>query len=329
MLDYGELPRLLNEHGMPALANALPGILQRGFDTRRYGDLPRWQQALDALPDIAPSTFSLGTDVVRVGTAEDLAAQQFETLEPREQLKQALRGLHPWRKGPFNFFGVHVDTEWRSDLKWNRLAAEIEPLNGKRVLDVGCGNGYHCWRMAGAGADFVLGIDPTPLFLMQFWAMQKYLRDSRVWLLPARCEEMPAGMKAFESVFSMGVLYHRRSPIDHLLELREALVSGGQLVLETLVIEGGTGEALVPEGRYGKMGNVWFIPSVETLQGWLRKVNFSETRLVDVSTTNSHEQRSTEWMQFQSLSDFLDPNDASRTLEGYPAPRRAILLARA
>ncbi|MDD1959540.1 DUF1698 domain-containing protein, partial [Pseudomonas sp. 39004] len=28
------------------------------------------------------------------------------------------------------------------------------------------------------------------------------------------------------------------------------------------------------------------------------------------------------------LSDFLDPNDHSRTIEGLPAPRRATLVAR-
>ena len=56
----------------------------------------------------------------------------------------------------------------------------------------------------------------------------------------------------------MGVLYHRRSPIDHLLELKGCLQTGGELVLETLVIDGGLGEVLVPENRYAKMRNVWF-----------------------------------------------------------------------
>nr|WP_169730591.1 DUF1698 domain-containing protein [Carnimonas nigrificans] len=39
------------------------------------------------------------------------------------------------------------------------------------------------------------------------------------------------------------------------------------------------------------------------------------------------EQRSTEWMTFQSLKDFLDPEDQHKTIEGYPAPRRALLVA--
>jgi len=238
-------------------------------------------------------------------------------------------GLHPWRKGPFELFGVHIDTEWRSDWKWERLQQRIDPLPGRRVLDVGCGSGYHCWRMLGDGATQVIGIDPTPLFVVQFWALQKYLQRDNIWVLPLGIEQVPPRLQAFDSVFSMGVLYHRRSPMDHLQELKDCLRPGGQLVLETLVIEGGPGDTLLPEGRYARMGNVWFLPSCDTLLSWLRKLGFVEPELVDVTVTSAQEQRSTQWMTFHSLADFLDPQDSSKSIEGYPAPRRAIVTARA
>jgi tRNA (mo5U34)-methyltransferase len=237
-------------------------------------------------------------------------------------------GQHPWRKGPFELFGVHIDTEWRSDWKWDRLAGAIDSLEDRRVLDVGCGSGYHCWRMAGAGATEVIGIDPTPLFVVQFWALQKYLRQDHVWVLPLGIEHVPRKLRAFDTVFSMGVLYHRRSPLDHLQELQDCLRPGGQLVLETLVIEGGPGDTLVPEGRYARMGNVWFLPSCDTLVGWLRKLGFTDPAVIDVNVTSTQEQRATEWMTFHSLRDFLDPEDPARSVEGHPAPRRAILTAR-
>ena len=208
-----------------------------------------------------------------------------------------------------------------------QLKEKIQPLKGRRVLDVGCGSGYHCWRMAAAGVELVIGIDPTPLFVMQYWAIQKYLQNPSVWVVPMRMEALPPKLQTFDTVFSMGILYHRRSPFDHLQELRDALVSGGQLVLETLVIEGKEGEVLVPEGRYSKMGNVWFIPSVPTLCSWLAKMKFRDIDVIDISTTTVEEQRATEWMTFQSLTDFLDPNDATKTAEGYPAPRRAVVVA--
>ncbi len=323
MIDYQALIDRWQGGAMDAWAQLLPEQLAAGLSPQRYGDLPRWLQILADLPDIAPDHIRL--DRARVG-ADCNATPEPATIA---LLREGLQGLHPWRKGPFELFGIHIDTEWRSDWKWDRLAHAIDDLEGRRVLDVGCGSGYHCWRMAGAGAAEVIGIDPTPLFVVQYWALQKYLQRSDVWVLPAGIEQVPSRLQAFDTVFSMGVLYHRRSPMDHLLELRDCLRPGGQLVLETLVIEGGPGDTLVPEGRYARMGNVWFLPSIDTLLGWLRKLGFVDTRLVDVTVTSISEQRSTDWMRFQSLADFLDPQDNCKSIEGHPAPRRAIVTARA
>jgi len=303
------------------LKEKLPNLLEKNFNDEHHGDLSRWLGCLDQLPTLTPSIIKLDDDVIRIGSQQDCSPTTASTL------KQVLQGLHPWRKGPFNFFGVPIETEWRSDWKWNRLKNHIDSLEGKTVLDVGCGSGYHCWRMRGAGAHTVMGIEPGPLFVVQFYAAQHYIQDKKVQVLPLRMEDMPANLQAFNSVFSMGLLYHRRSPMDHLLELREALQPGGQLVLETLVINGKAGEILVPEARYGKMGNVWFIPSPLTLEIWLKKTGFVNVQCIDITATTAEEQRSTEWMRFQSLKDFLDPSDSSRTIEGHPAPVRCIFTA--
>ena len=194
-------------------------------------------------------------------------------------------------------------------------------------LDVGCGSGYHCWRMLGAGAAEVIGIDPTPLFVLQFAALQHYIRRDEAWVLPLGIEQVPADLAAFDTVFSMGVLYHRRNPLEHLTELRGALRDGGQLVLETLVVDGDVSTCLVPSGRYARMGNVWFIPSPPMLLRWMEKLGYRDVELVDVNQTSSEEQRSTEWMTFHSLANFLDPEDPDSTIEGYPAPKRAIVTA--
>jgi tRNA (mo5U34)-methyltransferase len=184
--------------------------------------------------------------------------------------------------------------------------------------------------MLGAGAKRVIGIDPSVKFVFQFAAIKKLTGQSPpIDVLPLGIEHLPKNLAAFDTVFSMGILYHRRSPMDHLRELRSLLRPGGQLVLETLVVDGPEGQVLVPEGRYAKMPNVWFLPSPPTLLSWLRKIGFVEPRLVDLNTTCIEEQRSTEWMTFDSLADFLDPNDSSMTIEGHPRPQRALLLAEA
>ena len=312
----------LREAGLNEWAEMLSAQVEGRMDEARYGDLPKWQAVLDALPKVSPSRFNLDTDAVQVGGADDLSA------EDQSALRASLMGLHPWRKGPFELFGIPIDTEWHSDWKWNRVSQHLSSLQGRTVLDVGSGNGYYALRMHGAGASRVIGIDPTPVFVMQYQVFRRYLPEIPVDILPLALEDLPAELQAFDTVFSMGVLYHRRSPLDHLYSLKGCLRPGGELVLETLVIEGDDQQLLMPEGRYAKMRNTWFIPSVSMLEIWLRRCGFREVRLVDVSQTSVEEQRSTEWMTFESLADFLDANDQNLTVEGYPAPVRATLVAR-
>lgn len=316
--------RLISSIGNSLLSNysdELMALNEQGWNKiLRHGDLPRWSRGFHALPSVTASSIDLNSDSVRVGTGSDCS-------ESSEEITEALKKMHPWRKGPFDIFGVHIDTEWHSDWKWNRIKNHIALLDGRTILDIGCGSGYHIWRMLGAGADLVIGIDPTPLFSLHFATLKRYQPDANAFILPVGIDDMPAGMACFDSIFSMGILYHRRSPLDHLIQLKKLLRPGGELIMETLVIEGDRESCLIPDGRYAKMRNVWFIPSVEMLEIWLKRAGFTNIRCVDVNMTTIEEQRSTEWMEFESLPDFLDPNDHSRTVEGHPAPRRATMIA--
>lgn len=320
MIDFQPIYDAMRGTRLAPWLASLPGELAAAMDPASHGDMAAWLEILSSLPAVERSRVVLDEPVVRAeGELDDATRARLET---------GLRGLHPWRKGPFDIHGVYIDTEWRSDWKWQRLEGHIAPLAGRTVLDVGCGSGYHCWRMAGAGAALTIGIDPGLRFVMQFHAIKRYLGDWPVHVLPLALEQVMPGLAAFDTVFSMGVLYHRRSPFEHLQALRDCLRPGGELLLETLVIEGGPGQVLVPPGRYAKMRNVWFIPTSAELLNWLGRAGFREARVIDVSATTPGEQRRTDWMRFESLADFLDPNDASRTIEGLPAPRRAMLLAR-
>ncbi|UPW16968.1 tRNA 5-methoxyuridine(34)/uridine 5-oxyacetic acid(34) synthase CmoB [Agarivorans sp. TSD2052] len=320
MIDFSDFYQIIAKNRLKHWLYTLPAQLGDWQKEHAHGDFPRWQRVLNKLPQQTTTHIEL-KDKVSIGQAEDMPAGE------RKKVESLLRHLHPWRKGPFDIYGIHIDTEWRSDWKWERLRQHISPLKHRYVLDVGCGSGYHMWRMLGDDAEFVVGIDPSTLFLMQFEAIRNFANnEQRVHLLPLGIQELPK-LRAFDTVFSMGVLYHRRSPMDHLIQLKDQLHTGGELVLETLVVDGDENQVLVPAGRYGKMPNVWFLPSTAALKLWLEKVGFVDVRVVDVDVTSTEEQRSTSWMTHESLDDYLDPGDKTLTVEGLPAPKRAVFIA--
>lgn len=319
-MDFGNFYQLIAKGPLAHWLETLPAQLAAWQREQLHGHFKNWDRSVEYLPALTPESLDLLHGVS--ADSSQLSDRQ------RDGIEKLLRNLMPWRKGPFSLYGVNIDTEWRSDWKWTRVLPHISPLAGRTILDVGCGSGYHLWRMVGAGASLAVGIDPMQLFLCQFEAVRKLLgSDQRAHLLPLGIEQLPE-LKAFDTVFSMGVLYHRRSPLDHLLQLKNQLVSGGELVLETLVIEGGERDVLVPGERYAQMRNVYFIPSTGALKGWLEKCGFEDVRIVDYSRTTTDEQRRTDWMVTGSLAEFLDPDDSSKTVEGYPAPLRAVLVAR-
>jgi len=317
---YQDLLNSLDSGPLEKWARIMPEQIAAHLNEKRYGDLPKWQAAMAAMPEVKAEYLNF-KDQVHIGLREELDQNT------QAQLDQQLRALIPWRKGPYQVFDSFINTEWRSDWKWDRVLPHLAPLKNKTILDVGCGNGYHCWRMFGEDASRVIGIDPSPRFVVQFYMLKQLIGKAPVDLLPIGIEELPENLQAFDTTFSMGVLYHRRSPMDHLRELKATLKPGGQLVLETLVIEGELGDCLVPEGRYAMMNNVWFLPSSATLLSWMRKCGYKNPRVVDENITSCEEQRSTDWMLFHSLNEFLDPDDKSKTAEGHPAPQRAVFVA--
>jgi len=286
----------------------------------KHGHLPGWDNAVSSLPACDDARLEMDQGVVAIRGSFNK--------EQTAQLQSALTGLVPWRKGPFSIGPCELDTEWRSDWKWDRIAPHLKSLNNKTVLDVGCGSGYHLWRMRHAGAAQVLGIDPSLLYLKQFEALQTYAQDPAVQFLPLPMEALPGSMRIFDTVFSMGVLYHRREPHPHLTELGDALKAGGELVLETLVIptEQGQDTGLPISGRYANMRNIYELPSVTRLERWIREAGFEAVRTVSVDTTRTTEQRSTHWMPSYSLLQALDPQNETLTIEGHPRPCRAVVL---
>lgn len=310
---------ILNEKELSVWIKDIPSLLINWEETKN-NDFESWKKIIKKIPIIQSPSTDLKNQVALTNLSECINKEDILKLE------FLLKKLSPWRKGPFTFGPIKINTEWRSDWKWKRIIEHIAPLKNRKVLDVGCGNGYYMWRMLGEEARSIIGVDPSHLFFSQFNASKKLLGiNNDVYFIPLPFEKIPP-TNCFDTVFSMGVLYHRVSPIEHLSQLRNQLRSGGQLVLETMVVPGDETTVLVPKGRYAQMRNVYFFPSSKALVVWLEKCKFTNIKIVNESDTTNEEQRQTEWMKYNSLDSFLNSNQ-NLTVEGYPPPRRVIITA--
>jgi tRNA (mo5U34)-methyltransferase len=283
----------------------------------------RFKGLLSKLPEVITSHFSVENGVVTIGNPEELTDSQ------RALLENILLGLRPWRKGPFNLFGILIDSEWRADLKWERLLTYpsfIDLIRNRKVIDVGCSNGYYLFRMLEHQPSKLVGIDPSDLYTYQYKAITSLFNT------PANLEFHQAVLSdqqgSYDTLLCMGVLYHRRSPVDALREMRDLLNPGGALVLETLIIEGEDDIALYPKDKYARMKNVHFLPTVSCLKNWLERAGFINSRVIDITETTLEEQRISAWSTPESLESFVVSGpDGNKTVEGYPPPIRAIVIA--
>ncbi len=270
------------------------------------------RDALASLPDIN----------VKLALDDIVSLTTDETVD-REQILALSKMMMPWRKGPFDLFGLFIDTEWQSQMKYNLLRPHFN-LKDKRVADIGCNNGYYLFRMQEDSPASLVGFDPSAVYKTQFDFINHFAKtDIKYELLGV--EHIPFYEEKFDTIFCLGVLYHRSDPVAMLKQLFKGLDREGEVILDTFMIDGEEEMALCPQGAYSKIPNIYFVPTIPALKNWCLRAGFSDFEVLETSVTSADEQRKTEWIEGQSLEDFLDPNDETKTVEGYPAPKRVYV----
>ncbi len=278
---------------------------------------PRWE-AIKSLPNV--------DDIrVEIDSTISIYSDSF-TKDDEANIYSTAKLIQPWRKGPFRVSKTFIDSEWRSFIKYDLLKPHFNITN-KIVGDIGCNNGYYLFRMLKDNPKKLIGFDPSAIAYCQFKFIDHFIKSGITYELLG-VEHVEFYEHKFDLLFCLGVLYHRSDPISSLKSLYRGLNSGGELILDTFMIDGDNEVSLTPKKRYSKIPNIYFIPTIHALKNWCHRAGFDTIEILEISKTKLNEQRKTEWIDTESLDDFLDKNDDSKTIEGYPAPKRVYIKAK-
>jgi len=279
----------------------------------------RHRLPFESVCHLKASLLDFESDVVTIGRREDLSPDEYDLV------LEVMRGFIPWRKGPYNIFGINIDAEWRSCRKWDRVLPFLPDLKNKVVADIGASNGYYMFRMIPHQPQAVVGFEPYLQHYFTFRTLNSFAGLTNLYMELLGVEHLGRFANSFDVVFLMGILYHRISPLESLKEVKKSLKKGGTLIVESQAIPGAEPIALFPERRYAKAPGTYFVPTAVCLKNWMLRAGFAEVEIFCSHPMSSKEQRRTEWMQFESYNDFIDPANPALTVEGYPAPLRVFL----
>jgi len=299
----------------------LEELKKKKEDCRSWKNVQPWYDQLLKVFELKKDNLKIDYgDWFSIGKKENLSPQEFDLIV------ETAKKLIPWRKGPFNIFGLEIDSEWQSNIKYNLIRPHFN-LKDKVVADIGCNNGYYMFRMLEDKPKKLVGFDPSALTLHQFEFINHFLKSNIIYEMLG-VEHLEYYNHKFDFIFMLGVLYHRPDPVGTLKSLARGLNSKGEILIDTFMIDGEEELCLTPNKRYSKIPNIYFIPTISALKNWLSRAGFENIEVIAITTTTSDEQRKTSWSFDQSLEDFLDKDDSSKTVEGYPAPKRVYMKAR-
>lgn len=137
---------------------------------------------------------------------------------------------NPFEPGSLNFFNYYnKQRENIESLDFSYYIHEYSKFKGKKIIDIGCGNGYVCSKYASEGAD-VYGIDVTKKAI-DLSSRRFELYGLKGIFKQASADNLPFPDNSFDCVCSMGVLHHIENTDKAIKEIFRILKPGGRVIL--------------------------------------------------------------------------------------------------
>lgn len=212
-------------------------------------------------------------------------------------LAEVLSLFCPWRLGPWRICGHYIDSQWRGEMKWNRIIERYPhllegDLKGKCVADVGAHNGYYMYRLSFSRAKWVVGFEPVAKHYCAYHIIQNLVRVPNLYLEPFGYQGLKFYPRYFDVIFCMGVLYHHTDPVGILRMIHASLCTGGYLILDTQGISGDRSVAFMPRKFYKGRKGYWWLPTLSCLLNMIQRAGFQKNEVFYQGILTEKEQRS-------------------------------------
>jgi SAM-dependent methyltransferase len=153
--------------------------------------------------------------------------------------------------------------------EWHELKKMLPDFQGKRVLDLGCGFGWHCRFAIENGAKSVIGVDISQKMLSE---AKNKTKSEYIQYICMPIEDIDFPVNSFDVIISSLVFHYIQSYGDILSKISKCLSKGGDFVFS---VEHPIFTAQGPQDwYYDSKGNRLHWPVDQYFIEGIRKANF-------------------------------------------------------
>lgn len=226
---------------------------------------------------------------------EDMPATQ------TKDLRTLFDSLKPWHHLIY-VDGIPTKTEpaWGEPLDhpipfWGKIRPLLGAIEGKKVLDVGCNDGFFLFECRKLGASRVVGIEADQRFCNHAILINELLDLGGIEIKNISAYDITPDLGLFDITLLLGVFYHLKNPMAVIDKLSE--ITTEMIIIETAIRNS---QQDINNRKRGKLGNPlmefieqpyklsvydgalnWWAPNTECVCAMLRSSGFRNTEVIE------------------------------------------------